>query len=204
MLKNQMKSRKPVNLRKPRPFRFFLFALALALLPFAATSIGQELPKKIRGYKVYKGEVRTGSAGKPEDGKPYVDVTFETPVLESIGPEGATFSLSGSIVANEGKGKIDLLAFNGFTVNGIPVEISDYRAGIELRSGQVIELPMPVEILVSIPSAIRAAAKEISQSEETWPVKGRVFVFGKFRKFGFSFKRVIPIDVEFTVPNPLR
>jgi hypothetical protein len=37
-----------------------------------------------------------------------------------------------------------------------------------------------------------------------WPVTGRVYVFGRFKKFLFSFKRVVPVELSLTLPNPLK
>jgi hypothetical protein len=46
--------------------------------------------------------------------------------------------------------------------------------------------------------------REMRDSKKEWTITGRVFVFGKFRKFGFEHKRVVPIDIHLTVANPIR
>jgi hypothetical protein len=41
-------------------------------------------------------------------------------------------------------------------------------------------------------------------SKDVWPVTGRVYVFGRFKKFLFSFKRVVPVELNLSLPNPMR
>jgi hypothetical protein len=145
----------------------------------------------------------TGDLSTSESG-PSVDFRFGEPELADVGLEGVTLFIPGSLVVDGKDGTVDFFTFRDFKVNGIPVEIREYTAGFRFRSGEDIDLPEPVEITVSIPSTLRSAANEIAGSREEWEVTGRVFVFGKFRKFGFRFKRVVPVDVHFRIPNPLK
>jgi len=50
----------------------------------------------------------------------------------------------------------------------------------------------------------RAAYSEIVEHKSELSVTGTAFVFGKFKKMGFSFKRVVPIKIDIKVKNPLR
>ena len=52
--------------------------------------------------------------------------------------------------------------------------------------------------------AMLAALGDWGNSKETWPVTGRVYVFGKFKKGPFSFKRVVPVELDLQMRNPLR
>jgi hypothetical protein len=65
---------------------------------------------------------------------------------------------------------------------------------------------MPKAATIFIPACqiLNAAWNEVSGSKKEWIVTGRVFVFGKFRKLGFSFKRVVPVEVKLMINNPLR
>jgi len=66
-------------------------------------------------------------------------------------------------------------------------------------------LPEPVRVFISTPRALLGALGEWNNSKEVWPVTGRVYVFGHFKKFlGFSFKRVVPVELNATLPNPLK
>ncbi|PYS42416.1 MAG: hypothetical protein DMF71_09320 [Acidobacteria bacterium] len=49
-----------------------------------------------------------------------------------------------------------------------------------------------------------AGIDEWINSKDTWPVTGRVFVCGKFRKGPFSFKRCVPVELNLTMRNPLK
>jgi hypothetical protein len=195
----------PRSVNQKRQVRFRRLPAALLVLTFLViATAAQEFPKKIRGYKVHTAEIAAGSDGMSAEDRSSVAFRFGEPEFETVGIDGVTFRLPGKIQASGKSGKVDFIAFKDFTVNGIPVDVREYTAGFEFRNGEETDLPEPVEITVSIPSAIRGAAKEINESQEEWEVAGRLFVFGKFRKFGFSFKRVVPIDVVFKVPNPLR
>jgi hypothetical protein len=47
------------------------------------------------------------------------------------------------------------------------------------------------------------ALGEWNDSKPTWPVTGRVDVFGQFKKFIFKSKRVVPVELSLSLPNPL-
>jgi hypothetical protein len=64
-------------------------------------------------------------------------------------------------------------------------------------------LPQPVRGFVSSLNIAKAVYKEMVESKPTWNVSGTVFVFGKFKKFGFRFKRVVPVKIELKLANPL-
>ena len=64
-------------------------------------------------------------------------------------------------------------------------------------------LPTPAKITINTANIAKAAYKELVDSKKDWSVTGIVFVFGKFRKFGVSFKRVVPVKIDLTIKNPL-
>jgi hypothetical protein len=45
---------------------------------------------------------------------------------------------------------------------------------------------------------------ELINSPNELVVTGTAFVFGKFKKFGFTFKRVVPVKIDLKFKNPLR
>jgi hypothetical protein len=47
------------------------------------------------------------------------------------------------------------------------------------------------------------ALGEWNDSKPVWPVTGRVYVFGQYKKFLFKFKRVVPVELSLTLKNPL-
>ena len=84
------------------------------------------------------------------------------------------------------------------------VEIEEYKESFELRNGEKAVLPKPVKIFISAGQTLRGAFKELKNSKKDWTISGKLFVFGKFKKYGFSFKRVVPIEINFKIENPVK
>lgn len=179
-----------------------MLLLSIGLL--SLTSFAQHLPDKIRGYKVHNQQITTGTAAEDPESEAAVAITFGRPELSEVDIDGFGFSVYGTIEVSGQSGKVDFLTFRDFRVNGLPVEIREYKKSFRFKNGKAVELEEPVEIFVGLPSAIRGAAKEMKGGAEDWEVTGTVFVFGRFNKWIFSFKRVVPVYVRFRVPNPLK
>ena len=94
--------------------------------------------------------------------------------------------------------------FRNFKVNGLDVEIEDYTNSFELSKSQPLALPKPVKIFLGSGQALKGALGELRDSKEEWTVTGTVFVFGRFKKWGFSVKRVVPVEVDVKIKNPVR
>ncbi len=183
-----------------------LVSIFICLFIFADASNSQDLPDKIRGYKVYKADIKvqneSESDAKEKDLR--VEVDFEEPEVASVGLFGVTVELGSKVTVFGQSGTIDFISFKDFEVNGIKVNIEEYKESFEFKKGEPVELKKPVEIFVSTTQTLRGALKEYQDSKDEWLVKGRIFVFGKFNKLGFKFKRVIPVDVELMIKNPLK
>jgi hypothetical protein len=182
-------------------------------------------PKEIRGYKVERTvvEVKKPEAKKPgknqsQSGKNNSDgqTTDETnsddvdqliqlgkPQLARVTPLGITFDVPIIVSAVKQSGHVDFLVFEDMVVNGTSVNIDEYRRVFDLPNKQPLTLREPLRIYIYLPSAMLAALGDWSDSKETWPVTGRVYVFGKFKKGPFSFKRVVPVELNLTMRNPL-
>lgn len=180
--------------------------LTALLCFFSMTVSAQNLPDKIRGYKVYQAEisVKTTDDKTHTKSKSEAFVKIGEPELVDVSLTGITFELSAEIDALGQSGKIDFLTFNDFRVNNLAVEVEEYKNSLEFKKNQPITLPKPVRIFLGTTQAVRGAVEELKDSKDEWQVTGRVFVFGKFKKYGFSFKRVIPIDLNIKIKNPLR
>lgn len=194
----------PVSTSYLLPFAF----LILCGLIFVSALEAQDLPGEIRGYKVHKAKIsvqaETGGDDNPKKEDFRVAVKFDKPELIKITPLGATFEVSGELTVSDQSAKVDFLTFKDFRVNGLKVEIEEYREPFEIRKNTPARLKKPVKIFVSAAQSVKGGLKEIFRSEKEWQVTGRVFVFGKFRKLGFNFKRVVPVDVNLKIINPLR
>lgn len=181
---------------------FIKLLVVLCFLAFAADA--QELPDKIRGYKVKKADITIGSkgAGNSEDDVS-VEVRFDEPEVASVGLTGIMLELGGEFIIYGQSGMVDFITFKGFKVNGIKVDIEEYKASFDFKKGETVKLEKPVEIFVRTTQALRGVLGEYNESKDKWKVTGRVFVFGRFNKMGFKFKRVIPVDVDMTIENPI-
>lgn len=189
-------------------FQRFIF-LSISTIIFSAAVFSQKLPDKIRDYKVYdaKISVKTNQNAQTEidkKGESAATVKIGEPELTEVSLTGITFEISGEISNLGQSGTVDFLAFHDFRVNGLTVEIEEYKESFAFEKNQSVKLPKPVRIFLSAAQTLRGAMREIKNSQDEWLVTGRVFVFGKFKKFGFSFKRVVPVEVSVKIKNPLK
>lgn len=177
----------------------------------SASTTPRTYPKEIRGYKLARAKVDIRkSAGAKEEGDEQPDknrdalIQFGEPRIVSTTPLGITLEVPVTVAAVKQGGRVDFLTFEDMVVNGMPVTIEDYMHSFELPNKEPVSLPQPVRLFISSPRAIVGAINDWSNPQETWPVTGRVYVFGHYRKFIFTAKRVVPVELSLTLPNPLR
>ena len=205
---------------------FLMFCMAAA--SFAQTGSERTYPKEIRGYKVERAVVEikkpeekggsskrepkdqpqtqpvtngqtTSTVTPPADANPDALIKLGKPQLARATPLGVTFEVPIVVAAVKQKGHIDFLSFEDMVVNGRSVEIDEYHREFDLPNNKPLTLREPLSIYIYLPGALLAAVDEWSNSKETWPVTGRIYVFGKFKKFGFSCKRCIPVELNVTM-----
>jgi hypothetical protein len=138
------------------------------------------------------------------DSNPDALIKLGKPQLARVTPLGITFEVPIVVAPVKQSGHVDFLLFEDMVVNGRSVEIEEYHRAFDLPNKQPLTLREPLRFYIYLPGALLAAVDEWSNSKETWPVTGRVYVFAKFKKFGFSFKRCIPVELNVTMRNPLR
>jgi len=179
-----------------------LFILIITVLGIAAA---QDLPKKIRGYKVQivKVHLNTSDSRPPDPEAPAAHVNIKNIKLADYSVMGITLKMPVELRPVNGAGKVDFMTFHDFSLDGTPIEIQEFQHAFSFENGQPIALPEPVTAFVRTDRVITTAWKETRDNRPEWTITGRAFVFGRFRKYGMHFKRVIPIDVAFTIPNPL-
>lgn len=181
--------------------RTILVSFAFVVITAVAV-YSQEFPKEIRGYKLHREKI-TISVGKQTTVSPAY-VTVGDPTLVELSVSGVTFELPAELLSTEQSGKVDFLTFRDVRVNGIAVEVEEYRNPFSFKKNAKVKLPKPARIFLSLTSLAQGAWKEMKDSKSEWKVGGRVFVFGQFRRYGFLHKRVVPIDFELSIPNPVR
>lgn len=179
---------------------------------YPATPASRTYPKEIRGYKVERAKVdirKSSESNKDEEEggvAPDADalIRFGEPRVVRTTPLGITLEVPVTIAAVKQGGRVDFMAFEDMMVNDMPVTIEDYIHPFDLPNKEPQKLPRPVRLFISSARALTGALGEWTNPKETWPVTGRVYVFGHFKKFFMSFKRVIPIELTLSLPNPLR
>ncbi|HKR01486.1 MAG TPA: hypothetical protein VJT09_12485 [Pyrinomonadaceae bacterium] len=195
----------------------FLSATGLAQQPAekvrsshpSASPTARVYPKEIRGYKVERARVEIKKReAQDEETSASSDadalIQLGEPRVASLSPLGITLEIPVTVAAVKQGGRVDFLTFEDMTVNGTSVTVNEYRYPFDLPNTKSITLPEPIRIHVSTPRALWGALGEWSQPKEVWPVVGRVYVFGRFKKFLFKFKRVVPVELNLSFKNPLR
>ena len=125
------------------------------------------------------------------------------PAVTGLSLTGAIVEVGAEITALKQSGSVDFMTCRDLRVNGIAIEIEEYAYPFAFKEGEKITLPTPAKISIKIGNLAKAAYKELTDPKKDWAVTGTVFVFGKFRKFGFNFKRVVPVKINLTIKNPL-
>jgi hypothetical protein len=170
-------------------------------------------PTEIHGYKLERANVKIkkpqASHAENQDADAQAAdadalIQFGEPRIVSTTPLGITVEVPVTIAAVKQGGHVDFLAFEDMVVNGMPVTIEDYCYSFDLPNKQPANLPEPVHLYVSTASALLGALGQWSQPKDVWPVTGRVYVFGHFKKYLFNFKRVVPVELSLSLPNPLK
>ena len=137
---------------------------------------------------------------------PNVDqlITFGAPTLARVTPLGITLNIPMVVAPIKQSGHVDFLLFEDMTINEHPIEIEEYRRGFDLPTKKPVTLREPLRFHVSLSTAALAAVDGGMNSKETWPVTGRVYVCGKYKKLVFKFKRCVPVELNLAMKNPLR
>lgn len=183
-----------------------LAVLALLIVTLAMVGRAQSLPDKIRGYKVENVPLKLNNA-IPEGNK-YSDdfdlyIQLTKPKISMRGLLSGSIDVGAGIIATKQSGTVDFVSFHDVRVNGIAMEVDEYAGPMAFKKGVRSSLPKPVTAKLDFVGAAKGAFKELTDSRDQWRVTGTALVFGKFKKFGFSFKRVVPIKIDMLVKNPL-
>lgn len=198
--------------------RFGWFSCVMFMTVATAVSQSRAYPDKIRGYKVERTVVEVKKPddqneknNRVQDGRTAgenanVDqlISFGKPAFARATPLGITFEVPIVVAPVTQNGKVDFLVFEDIEINGRSVNISEYNHSFKLPNSAPLTLESPLRIYIYLPGALLAAIDEWTDSKETWPVTGRVYVFGKFKKSLFSFKRCVPVELDLTMRNPLK
>ena len=198
--------------------KIFMCVLVVLAAPRMLHAQSITYPKEIRGYKVERAAVEL-KENKNQTAKSSGDsstkqqtpnsqsgqlIQFGSPRVASVTPLGIGLEIPVVVSPVKQKGRVDFLVFEKMRVNGTSVEIDEYHRAFDLPNHKTLTLKEPLRFYVYLPSAIMVAIDELSSSTKEWPITGVVYVFGRFNKSIFRFKRVIPVEIKLTTPNPLR
>ena len=183
------------------------FAVVLSLLAAQALLYGQSMtyPKEIRGYKVERAAVEvkeTKQKSQPQDAASQL-IRFGAPRVASVTPLGITLEIPVVVSPVKQKGRVDFLMFEKMRVNDTSVEIDEYHRAFDLPNKKPLTLKEPLRLYVYLPNALTLVIDDLNSSVRQWPITGVVYVFGRFNKSVFRFKRVIPVEINLTTANPL-
>lgn len=176
----------------------------LVWLALAQTGYAQKLPSSIRGYKVHhaKASVISTDAAVGSDSRSDIAINLKPPSVVEMSLSGAVFEVDADFTASH-SGKVDLITFHDFKANDIPFEIEDAATPFSFKKNTASAIPSPARVSVSLATIPRAVYRQISENPADLKITGRAFVFGRFKKFGMTFKRVVPITVDIKIKNPL-
>jgi len=199
------------NLRRATAALLASLLLAGVALPQQPKPAAPAYPKEIRGYKIERAKVeirpqKTDAEAKATNEAEDADalIQFGEPRVVRVTPLGLTLEVPITIAPVKQGGQVDFLAFEEMIVNGTPVTIDEYDHPFELPNKNPLTLREPIRLFISAPRVLLGALDEWGNSKEVWPVTGRVYVFGRFKKFLFKFKRAVPIELSLSLSNPLR
>ena len=182
-----------------------LFILGYLLLCCSVAQTQQtNYPREIRGYKVERTAVEVKQNGRKSNAPPNTLLRFGEAKLARVTPLGITLEIPLVISPITQKGRVHELLFQDIVVNGTPVQIDDYLRPFDLPNKRDLVLKEPLSFFVSLPNTMLAGISELADSKDTWPVTGRVYVLGRYKKFLLTFKRAVPVEIDLTIKNPLK
>ena len=205
MFRNPNCPRKYGEIMCTPPVRTVAVVALIALCTQFVFTQERSYPKELRGYKIQRAAVELDrKADMSSDADPDDLIRFGEPRLAGVTALGITLEIPMVVAPVKRQGHVDFLLFEDMVVNGTAVQIDEYHREFELPNKQPLVLDEPLRFSVTLPSAVLAALGEWSDSKETWRVTGRVYVFGKYKKMLFTFKRCVPVELDLSMRNPLR
>lgn len=173
------------------------FIAPILLLTFASITAAQPFPDRIRGYKVHKTPIIVDGKNKARG------ITIESLSVIDLSFAGASVEADVSFSGIGHSGEIDFVTFEDFAIGGLAFEVEEYRSPFRIAKTRTVALPAPIKASIKTFAAMNALRRERETPSKLARLKGTAYVFGRFKRFGFSFKRAVPILVDVEIPNPL-
>lgn len=177
--------------------------MLIVLIANVVSAQSQNYPKEIRGYKVHRAAVDVKNKTRETAGETQL-IKFGDASVARVTPLGITLEIPIVVSPVQQKGRVEFLVFENMIVNRTSVEIDEYHRAFDLPNDKPLALKEPLRFFVYLPRALIAAIDEVTTSAKQWPITGVAYVFGKFKKGIFRFKRVIPVEINIKINNPLK
>lgn len=179
---------------------------SLLFLVLVHSAFPQTLPSKIRGYKVYDAKVVVTNKTDTGYAEPNADAAVKLTnfKLAGMGLSGVIVEVGADVLSMSRGGDVEFMTFHDFRVNGVVIDVEEYKHPFSFKKAESASLPKPARITIKPTSLAKGAVTELTDPKKDWIVTGTVYVFGKFKKFGFSFKRVVPVKIDIKIKNLLR
>lgn len=177
--------------------------LCLLVMLMAVVCTAQELPSKVLGYKVHNAKVvvTTTQADPKTEADMVIRLTEVT--VSHIGLLGAAVNVTAEISSRAASGTLDRLMFRAIKVNGVSVDVDDLTDKLKFEKGTTVKLEKTVPVKLSPVNTVKTGLGELTARRPEWSIEGVVFAFCRIKKFGFTFKRVVPIKLSLAIRNPL-
>ncbi|MBI4469258.1 MAG: hypothetical protein HY650_08065 [Acidobacteria bacterium] len=155
-------------------------------------------PTKIDGYQVYRPDKDEAGVIEFYD---LIDITGVTP--RQLTTDSLTVGLRIVLHPVEISGEIEVLRFEDMKLNGVPFQIAEVRSTFPLPAKEPKPLPEDLALTVRFSEVGPALLRNLLEPDKDLMIEGNALIFGRFRKFGIPFKRVVPVELKTRRPSPL-
>jgi len=161
---------------------------------------------EIRGYKVERSAKLTGQPAAASD-ESIINlaglIELGQVKLGALSLERLNLEIPITIRPIQQKGEVQFMVFDQMTLNRVPFTVSEYQTPFRIPNTSALTLPRNVELHLTYANVARTALVSLVAPEQPLRIQGNVLVFGRFKRLGLSFKRVVPLSFSFERPNPL-
>jgi len=169
----------------------------ILLLTLASMTVAQPFPDRIRGYKVHKTPILIDGKQKRNS------LVIDSLSISELSLSGVSVEADVSLSGIDQSGEIEFITFEKFSLGSLPFDIAEYETPFCLSKNTRVKLSSPLTVSLTTLAAINAFNRERENPSKVLRLTGIAYVFGRFKRFGLSFRRAIPVVIDLDIPNPL-
>ena len=170
----------------------------ILLLTLASITAAQPFPDRIRGYKVHKTPIIIDGQNKARG------ITIESLSVVDLSFAGTSVEADVSLSGIGHSGEIDFVTFEKFSLGSLPFDIAEYQTPFRLSKNTRVTLSSPLTASLTTLAAINAFNRERENPSKVLRLTGIAYVFGRFKRFGLSFRRAVPVVIDLDIPISAR